>query len=294
MLDYPAYEVLVIDNASRDERTREVVAATPFRYIYEPRVGLNQARNRGACEAAYDLLAYTDDDVVVSPGWLRGIAAAFAQPDVAEVAVVTGLVVPLEMETRAQWLFEQYGGMGKGTQPRSFQRHTLPPLNLIAAHNVGVGANMALSRPALQQLGLFDVTIGVGTPAQGAGDLDIFHRAMVAGFALRYAPAAMVRHQHRRDLDALRRQLYQNGRAFGVYLLKIWVRRSVPRRHVIRFAAGWFSGWLLARLIACTLGRLRFPLALVLAELEGAMHAPWAWYHVCRRAARSEREALPF
>jgi hypothetical protein len=160
---------------------------------------------------------------------------------------------------------------------------------------------MALSRPALQQLGLFDVTIGVGTPAQGAGDLDIFHRAMVAGFALRYAPAAMVRHQHRRDLDALRRQLYQNGRAFGVYLLKIWVRRSVPRRHVIRFAAGWFSGWLLARLIACTLGRLRFPLALVLAELEGALHAPWAWYQVCRRAARmraqldrSEREALPF
>ena len=61
----------------------------------------------------------------------------------------------------------------------------------------------------------------------------MFHRVLAAGLKLRYEPAAWARHRHRRDIEGLRRQIYNNGRSYGVLLLKIWKTRSVPRKAVI-------------------------------------------------------------
>jgi glycosyltransferase involved in cell wall biosynthesis len=273
-LDYPACEVVVVDSASRSSDTAQVVAATPYRYVREAQPGLDIARNRGAAEAQHAIIAYIDDDALAAPGWLRGMASAFSAP---EVALVTGRVLPAELATLAQRLFEQYSGMDKGTQPRIFQRRTLRPPELIAVQHVGVGANMALRRSALAALGGFDPALDVGRPAGGAGDLDLFHRALAAGLTLRYEPSALAYHRHRREMHELWQQLYQNGQSFGVYLLKLGSRRTVPRRAVVRFALGWVGGWLLARLAACLLGRLHFPLELIWAELWGALHAPAAY-----------------
>lgn len=282
-LDYPNYEVIVVDNASRDDATARVVAATPFRYVREDRPGLDWARNRGIAEAGHAIIAYIDDDAQAAPGWLRGLAAAFADP---LVAAVTGLVVPSELATPAQQLFEQYGGMGKGALTRQFQRARLCARDLLSAHQVGVGANMAFRRTTFAQVGHFDTALDVGTPSSGGGDLDMFHRVLVAGLTLRYEPSVVVYHQHRRELEALRRQLYANGRSFGVYLLKIWKQGDVERAAVARFAAGWVGGWLLKRWIARLLGRLDFPAALVWAELWGACSAPWAYHATYRRDRR--------
>jgi glycosyltransferase involved in cell wall biosynthesis len=279
-LDYPAYEVIVIDNASWDESTARVVKATPFRLVSEERIGLDWARNRGAAEAQYDLIAYVDDDAQVDPGWLRGLATAFANP---QVAAVTGLVLPAELETPAQQLFEQYSCMSKGRQTRHLQSEMMRPQDLIAVHAVGVGANMAFRRCVFETIGGFDTALDVGTPAGGGGDLDMFHRVLVAGLTLRYEPMAIVRHVHRQDIAGLRRQLYNNGRSFGVYLIKVWATNSVSRGELIRFAIRWVGGWLLARLFKRLLGQLHFPLPLIWAELWGALHAPWAYYATCAR-----------
>jgi glycosyltransferase involved in cell wall biosynthesis len=273
-LDYAAYEVIVVDNAPSDQATAQVVAATPFRYVREDRPGLDWARNRGAAEAMYELIAYTDDDVQVDPDWLRGLALAFSDP---QVMVVTGLVLPLELDTPAQHLFEQYGGMGKGPQPRCCRRTDLQTWELIAVHHVGVGANMAFRLCVFETIGSFDTALDVGTPSGGGGDLDMFHRVLTAGLTLRYEPRALVRHQHRRDMANLWRQIYQNGRSFGVYLLKIWQTKTVSRRETALFALRWVGGWLLARLFNRLIGRLHVPLSLVWAEVWGALHAPWAY-----------------
>lgn len=288
-LDYPEYEVIIVDNASRDDATARVVAATPFRYVREERPGLDWARNRGAAEAQHDIIAYIDDDAQADPGWLRGITAAFADPS---VSAVTGLVRPAELDTPAQRLFEQYGGMGKGLTPRTFQRDALQPYELIASHACGVGANMAFRRSVFETLGGFDTALDVGTPACGGGDLDMFHRVLAAGLTLRYEPTALVWHQHRRDMEGLRRQIYNNGRSYGVYLIKVWRSGSIARPAVATYALRWVGGWLLARLVNRLRGRLRFPLALVWAEMWGALHAPWA-YVATHRHDRRLRSALP-
>lgn len=273
-LDGPAHEVLVIDNAPRDDAARQAVAATPFRYVREEAPGLDRARNRGIAEARHDLIAFTDDDVEVDPGWLGALAAAFADP---RVAGVTGRVLPAAQETPAQRLFQQYGnGMDKGDRPRVFDGAALRPAELLRAQDVGVGANMAFRRSALEAAGGFDPALDAGTPAAGAGDLDLFHRLLRAGFRLRYEPAAIVRHHHRRDLEGLRRQIRHNGRSYGVYLLKIWREGAVPRPAVARFALGW-GAWLAGRLVLGLAGRRRLPLGLLWAEARGALEAPRAF-----------------
>jgi glycosyltransferase involved in cell wall biosynthesis len=271
-LDHPSYEVVVVDNAPRDDSTAQVVSATPCRYVREDSPGLDRARNRGIAEARHDLIAFTDDDVEAEPGWLRALAAGFADP---AIAGLTGRVLPAALETPAQRLFEAYGnGMDKGDRPRLFDPAHLTPAELLRAQAVGAGANMAFRRSALFAVGGFDPGLDAGTPAAGAGDLDLFHRLLRAGFLLRYEPAARVRHHHRKTLPELRRQLRDNGRSYAVYLRKIWSTRTVPRPEVARFAAGW-AAWLMGRVLIGLAGRHRLPVGLLWAELAGALQSPW-------------------
>jgi hypothetical protein len=96
-LDHPDYDVIVVDNRRVAGPPLELPGA---RVVREPRPGISAARNRGLAEATGEIVAFTDDDVDVDRRWLRAIGERFAcQP---EVAAVTGLVVPLELETEAQ------------------------------------------------------------------------------------------------------------------------------------------------------------------------------------------------
>ncbi len=273
-LDYPDYEVVVVDNASRDQATAAVVERAGMAYVREERPGLDWARNRGAATARHAIIAYTDDDVQVDAGWLRGVARAFADP---AVDAVTGLVMPVELETEAQALFERYGGMSKGVRQKRFQRDTLNEFGLIGAHWLGVGANMAFRRATLDQLDGFDTALDVGTPSGGGGDLDMFHRVMAAGLTFHYEPTALVWHQHRRDMAGLRKQIENNGRAFGTYLLKIWQRRSAPRRATLAFTYSWIRHYLLPQVFHSARRKHTLPVWLTLAELRGALDAPRAF-----------------
>jgi glycosyltransferase involved in cell wall biosynthesis len=285
-LDPAPREVIVIDNASRTEETREVVARSGFRYVRENRPGLDWARNRGAAEATQDIVAYVDDDVRVDRGWLQGVARGFLSPD---VGAVTGLVLPEEMETRPQLLFEIYGGMSKGMEPRRFERDLLSPRALIRAQDLGVGANMAFRRSVLEALGGFDTALDVGTPSGGAGDLDMFQRVVLSGRALSYEPRALAWHRHRRDIEGLRRQLNANGCAFGVYLIKNWKERRVGRLPLSTYVLFLWFPWLAGRIVIRLFGRHRLPLGLLWAELRGALYSPRAYVRTYRQDAEVRR-----
>lgn len=274
LLDYPNYEVVVIDNCSSDPKVAEVIARSGFRHAREDRPGLDWARNRGIKEAKFDIISYIDDDAIAWPGWLRGIAGGFVDPS---VMAVTGLVLPSELDTEAQGLFEGYGGMGKGFSPRTINRTALSSRAVFAVHNCGVGANMAFRRALFDKVGCFDTALDVGTPSEGAGDLDMFHRVIAAGLTIRYEPHAVIWHTHRRSLTALRRQIYANGRSYGVYLMKCFKSGSGGRSSAFSYALTWFFGSVIKRLFSRKLRKDGFPAALLRAEFWGALHAPWAY-----------------
>jgi len=270
-LEYPTYEVVVVDNCSRDPAVADVVTRSGFRYVREDQPGLDWARNRGFKTAQHDIIAYIDDDALAGPGWLRGMAHAFEEP---EIMAVTGMVVPAEIETSAQNDFERYGGMSKGFKGFTICRRELEVGALFWASNWGVGANMAFRRQALESLGGFDIALDVGTPTNGAGDIEFFYRVVASGYKLRYEPAAMVRHVHRRDGASLRRQIYNNGRSFAAYLLTI--ARNEPRKRamVLWFALRWWMWpWLIRRFIRSIAQRDIWTLRLALIELSGSFSA---------------------
>ena len=289
LLEYPEYEVLVVDNAPASDATERVAAAAGVRYVREPLPGLDRARNRGLTEASHDLVAYTDDDVEVDRQWLAGIARGFGDP---QVSAVTGMISPAALDTEAELLFEfGYGGMGKGTLPRRWDPAIMPASRILASHHVGVGANMAFRRPVLERLDGFDAALDVGMPARGGGDLDIFHRVLASGGVIQYEPNALVRHHHRRHMSALEGQHRDNGRAFGVYLIKVLRRRSVPRTATVRYILRVWWPWLIGRMARRLFAREKLPLRLLWAELIGAFQAPWAYVATYRRDRELQRAA---
>lgn len=105
-------ELLVVDNNPSSDATRRLVGQHPaIRYVRENRPGLDAARNRALREATHDIIALTDDDAVVEPEWLDGLCQNFADP---QVLCVTGLTMPIELETEAQEFFEQHSPFGRG------------------------------------------------------------------------------------------------------------------------------------------------------------------------------------
>src|SRR5262245_55016069 len=274
-LDYPSplLDVVVVDNAPRDESTRDIVARyAGFRYVCEPRPGLDNARNRAIIEARGDVIAYADDDVSVDRGWVRAIARAFEEEP--HAMCVTGLVVPDELNTPAQVLFEKYGGFNRGYQRavhRVDDQRTSAVRRYGGTGRFGTGANMAFRARFFAQRGGFDPYLDVGTPASGGGDLEMFFRVLKHGHALVYEPAALVRHRHRRSYAELRTQIANNGIGFFAYLARTARFYPEERAHVVRLGAWWLWWWNVRRLIAAAIGRGAVPLDLVVAELRGSL-----------------------
>jgi hypothetical protein len=69
-IDYPAYEVILVDDGSTDD-TPEIAARFPnVRYIRQENHGLSHARNTGAAAAKGEVFAYTDSDCMADVDWL--------------------------------------------------------------------------------------------------------------------------------------------------------------------------------------------------------------------------------
>jgi glycosyltransferase involved in cell wall biosynthesis len=235
-------DILVVDNAPSDEFTRQLADSIPgIRYVREGLPGLNFARNRAVREARGEILAFLDDDVIVDRHWARGLASAYA--DNPDAAAFTGQVLPMELETEAQIVFERRGGFRRGFDRVRFGP-ALPGNALYpgGAGIFGAGANMAFRTETLRDLGGFDEALDTGAAVPGGGDLDIFYRIIRAGYPLVYEPGFLVFHQHRREMKALLRQYHRSwGRGFICYIRKCMKSDPERRANLIRLIWWWFG-----------------------------------------------------
>lgn len=233
LLDYPAFEVVVVDNAARTDAAARVVqrlADSRVRRVAEPVPGLSTARNAGLRAAGHGVVAFTDDDVFVDRRWLRGIACGFARS--ARVSCVSGLVPSGELRTAAQGYFDQRVSWAGSLQPRLFSMAEPPPdqpLFPFQGGRLGTGANFAVKRGRVLELGGFDEALGAGTAAQGGEDLDMFFRVLTAGDALAMEPSAIVWHRHRSDNAALLAQARGYGLGLGAWITKVGLDPSHRR-----------------------------------------------------------------
>lgn len=277
-LNYRAFDVVVVDSAPASDTTARALTGRqdwPFtlRYVRTARPGLALAHNEALPAVTGEIVAFTDDDVEVDPDWLGALAAAFTETG---AACVTGLIVPAELETRAQLLVEQAGGFARGFTRRRFTRDMPDPEPLFpfTAGRFGSGANMAFRTDWLLGHGAFDPATGAGTPARGGDDLVAFLRTITDGGMLVYEPAAVVRHWHRRDYQGMRRQAFGYGMGLGAYLTAaIWRKPALLAAMARR--AGPAAVHLLGSNSAKNSDRSEsFPRELVWRELAGVAAGP--------------------
>jgi GT2 family glycosyltransferase len=254
--DYRHFEIVVVDNAPSSAATAELVGGRYtqsglVRYLREDRPGLGHAHNRGIADAIAPIIAFTDDDVIVDPQWLATIAQNFAEAST--VGCVTGLILPAELDTRAQYWTERHGGFGKGFSRRTFDLAANRPKDRLfpfAAGAFGSGANMAFRTSALARIGGFDPALGAGTLAKGGDDLAAFASVVRAGYSLVYEPAAIVWHHHRRSEEGMRRQAYGYGVGLGAYLTKMVIDDPAT---MLDFAKAF--PWALAHILSPSSGK---------------------------------------
>jgi GT2 family glycosyltransferase len=278
-------EILVVDNRPSNGDTASIARTFPaVRILAEPRPGLSYARNTGIRHASGSIVVATDDDVVAPEGWIEQLVAPFVRD---EVSAVTGHVLPLELETRAQCAFEAYGGLGKGFLPFEADGEWLRDHRSAApTWRLGATANAAFRASIFQQpaVGLLDEALGAGTPTGCSEDTYLFYRILKAGGTIVYQPSAYVWHRHRESMSALRAQIYAYSKGHVAYQLTTWLRHG-DRRALLRLAYSLpkaYAGRVWHRLRR----RSDYPLSLVLLEIAGNLAGPFALWRSRRRVRR--------
>jgi GT2 family glycosyltransferase len=181
------WELFVVVNDSGD-RTLEVVnrfsrrRSLPLKHCFEATPGLSRARNHGITRAAGKILAFTDDDCLVSQSWMTSILNEFNEDD--SLRILAGRVEPADPHDLPIGI-------------RTFSdRLTISSFSQIMERLIG--CNMAFRREVFKSIGMFDTRLGAGTPTGSAEDTDIFYRAVKAGIKTCYVPEVFLRHAHGR------------------------------------------------------------------------------------------------
>ncbi len=285
--DHPDFEVVVVDNGPDDPATRAAVLGRyggdpRVRYLQEPVAGLSRARNLGYQFSRGEIVAFTDDDVVVDPQWLRALGAALAAHP--RAACATGLVTAAELETPAQVLFEDYGGLAKGFSPQVFSlapdgrgRRRFPE----SPGRFGTGGNLAVRKSSLPDLWGFDVHLGAGSRGAGGEDLDAFVDLLYAGHEIVYEPRAVVWHTHHRDSAVLADKLRQYGTGLGAFLAKQLLAGGGRRADLLRAVPDGLRFAVRRGSRHDPRARAGYPADLVRRELSGIARGPLA-YVSCR------------
>jgi glycosyltransferase involved in cell wall biosynthesis len=204
--DAGSMEILIVDDGSTSDLAAVVAAVRPscpfaIRLIAQPPSGLTAGRNRAAAEANGSVLAYLDDDTLVSPGWAAAIIRAFDETG------CEGLAGRVELQFEAsppRWVDTARLRLYLSEFDLGNQRRIELPGPLLP-----VGANCAVSRDAFDRLGGFRPGFDrVGRSLLSNGDLEFFARLRASGLRIVYEPAAHVLH-----------------RVPGERLTKAWFRR---------------------------------------------------------------------
>jgi glycosyltransferase involved in cell wall biosynthesis len=185
------WEVVIVDNNSKDH-TREVVEEFQrswplLRYEIEREQGLSHARNHGVAAARGSVLLFTDDDVLPEADWLESTVAGL---DKYSADACGGYIGPIWEKQPPKWLTERFYGFLAIRMERSddypITQSSQPPF----------GANMAMKKAVIEQVGPFDSNRGRKGKVLASGeDSEMFERILAAGLKVVFLGQSRVHHK---------------------------------------------------------------------------------------------------
>ena len=224
LVDYPDFEVIVVDDGSKDA-VSAIASEYDVRLIRTENRGLSSARNTG-CEAATgEIVAYVDDDAWPDPHWLRYLAVRYRKGDL--VGVGGPNLPPAGDGPIADCVANAPGG----------------PVHVLLDDRVAEhipGCNMSFRRSALLAVGGFDPLYRVA-----GDDVDLCWRLQERGGLIGFAPAAVVWHHRRNSVRTYWKQ--QNGYGKAEALLeRKWPQRYNADGHLSWQGRIYGRGWTLS------------------------------------------------
>ena len=275
--DCDNFELLVVLNAAADHGFETALRGFNARLLHEPRPAMCAARNRALREARGTMVAFTEDDVLVHPGWLHALAAPFARDG---VGCVTGCVLPEGPGYLAQ---ERYTGP-LATSEWSFSRNDSDWFQRALKGDTGIGCNMAFRKEVLSEIGGCPEDLGVGTPMGGCDEPYQFLATLAAGYAVHHAPDAVVTHYFDPDPAVHKRRLTQLHSAHVAFLLHLASEARFRRQALRELGRG------MLKLVGARPAGAQSTAVPLWRRLWAYASGPWLWLEA-RRWARSRRPA---
>jgi len=199
-LDYPDYEVVLVDDGSTDH-TPDIAKSFPsVHYLRQANQGLSAARNAGIRAATGEIIAFTDDDCRADEDWLYYLVSDLLRSDCAGIGGHNFL--PPDDSPVAAAVMASPGGPA----------HVL--LSDTEAEHIP-GCNMAFYKWALEQVGFFDPLY-----RKAGDDVDICWRLQDGQFKIGFSPAAFVWHYRRSTVKAYLKQQIGYGEAEALLIAK--------------------------------------------------------------------------
>ena len=229
-LDYPSYEVIVVDDGSTDDTAAIAREFSGVRVISTDNGGLSRARNIGLEAATGEVVAYIDDDAHPEPSWLTHLVRALV--DSRHAAVGGPNIAPPDDGLAADCVANAPGGPSHVLVSDREAEH-IP------------GCNMAFRAEALRAVGGFDPVFRVA-----GDDVDVCWRLHERDETIGFAAAAVVWHHRRPSVVRFLRQQFQYGKAEAL-LERKWPDRYNRRGHV-----SW-AGRIYGNSIAVSMNRRR-------------------------------------
>jgi GT2 family glycosyltransferase len=200
-LNYPDYEVILVDDGSTDTTPQIARAYPAVRYLrHRENLGLSVARNTGIAASIGQIVAFTDSDCRADGDWLHYLVGDLLRSDFAGIGGPNFL--PSDDSQVAAAVMVSPGGPAH-VMLTDRQAEHIP------------GCNMAFYKWALEELGGFDPIF------RAAGDdVDICWRLQQAGYQIGFSPAAFVWHYRRSTLRAYLKQQQGYGVAEAMLVRK--------------------------------------------------------------------------
>ncbi|HKW25064.1 MAG TPA: glycosyltransferase, partial [Terriglobales bacterium] len=233
--NYPALDVVVVDNGSSDGSCHMVRTEFPDVVLIrnQENLGFCVANNQGvatAFERKNEYVLILNNDTVMHPECIRRLVArAQAEPDAAAVSPKIYFCQPRDRIWFAGGTFSLWTGCNGHV---GYQEQDKGAWNAPKSMNFICACAMLVSRRAWQEVGGFDELL-----FRSAEDIDWSLRARRAGFRLLYEPEAII--WHRESFDILRNE--GRGRQFYFYtrnrLAVMW--KHANRRQWLTFLPGF-------------------------------------------------------
>ncbi len=176
-----AMEIIVVDNNSTD-RTKEIINRYPVKYVFELKRGRGSARNSGIRASSGEFIAFTDSDCVVDKNWLKELIKGFDSED---IVACGGKISAFKTDNWLEKYAESRALLGQEEAINCDLISDLPRV---------VTANAIFRRDMLEKLENFDENLITSE------DTDIGWRITFSGLRMKYAPDAVIYHQHINNL----------------------------------------------------------------------------------------------